>query len=256
MRFLIQIKAIFITVFLLVFILLPVCFIAIPFNLKRRLKIVCPVWALCQEFFLRHACLAKIDIQEDYRSPELRGIPAYGLYVANHQSFMDIPLIITMYQVPPIMKKEVLYIPMVGLLAWISGAMPVARDKQGSRKRVFDQTRHRMISERIGIQVYPEGTRSKDAFPKEMKSIKKTLMVFAYNEGIPVVPTSIYGTRGVLSPKGVVQPGRHVGIIVHKEINPKDYKTSDEFCEASWSKVIEGHRQMHELLGHLNKSLS
>lgn len=43
------------------------------------------------------------------------------LYIANHQSYIDIPLIITKFQVPPIMKKEVLYIPIIGLVGWAMG---------------------------------------------------------------------------------------------------------------------------------------
>ncbi len=198
----------------------------------------------------------KIDVQEDHRSPEYKGVPAYGLYVANHQSYIDIPMIITIYQVPPIMKKEVLYIPFVGLLGWICGAMPVSRSQQGSRKRVFIQTKERILNERIGIQVYPEGTRSKTARPKTFEEIKKTLLVFAWNEKIPVIPTSIYGTRGVLSKNGAVQPGRHAGIIVHKEIDPKDFPTPEEFSKVCWDKITNGYDQMEAQMGPLNKSLS
>lgn len=249
-----QIKAIVVGLLILLFILLPTCLIAIPFPLQRRLKIVCPVWAFCSKMLLRHACSAKLDIAEDYRSDSFRGVPPYGLYVANHQSYVDIPTIISMYQSPPIMKKEVLYIPIFGWLGWISGAMPVSRSKLNSRKRVFDQTKNRILNQRIGVQVYPEGTRSKDAVPKPYEGIKRTLMVFAFNEGIPVVPTSVYGTRGVLSKKGLVQAGRHLGIIVHKEIEPKDFKTADEFCRTIWGKVIEGHDQMKNRLGPLNEN--
>jgi 1-acyl-sn-glycerol-3-phosphate acyltransferase len=250
-----QIKAILIAVLLFSF-FIPLCFLVIPLPLSRRLKITCPVWQWGSSIMLRYACEMNIDVSEDHRSPEFKGVPAYGLYVANHQSYIDIPMIITIYQVPPIMKKEVLYIPFVGLLGWICGAMPVSRSKQGSRKRVFIQTKERILNERIGVQVYPEGTRSKTAHPKTMEEIKRTLMVFAWNEKIPVIPTSVYGTRGVLSPKGAVQPGRHAGIIVHKEIRPEDYTTAEEFSVACWGKVIEGYERMRSQLEPLNKSLS
>lgn len=256
MALLIQIKAIFVALGLLFFVLLPACLIAIPFPLERRLKIVCPIWAFCSEMLLRHACAAKVDIQEDYRSESFRGIPPYGLYVANHQSYIDIPTIITMFQAPPIMKKEVLYIPIFGWLGWVSGAMPVSRSKVDSRKKVFDQAKNRILNEKIGIQVYPEGTRSRDALPKPYDAIKRTLLVFAFNEGIPVIPTSIYGTRGVLNPLGIIQAGRHVGIIVHKELLPKDFKNSDEFCRAVWGKVVAGHDELKSRLGPLNENLS
>ncbi len=110
------------------------------------------------------------------------------------------------------------------------------------------------MHEKIGLQVYPEGTRSKDALPKHYDKIKRTLLVFAFNEKIPVIPTSIYGTRNVLSNMGWIHPNRHLGIIVHKEIVPQDYKNSDEFCRAIWGKVVEGHNELKTRLAPLNET--
>lgn len=250
-----QIKAIVVVIISLL-VVVPACLVAIPFSLNRRLKIVSPVWSTILNIVVRHGFAMKVDVQEDNRSPEMKTIPPYGLFIANHQSYVDIPLLSSMYQVPPIMKKEVMYIPFIGLLGWICGAMPVSRGSHNSRKKVFAQTRRRMKDLRIGVQVYPEGTRSKDALPREFSSIKRTLMVFAYNEGIPVIPTSIYGTRGVLTEKGYIKPGRHVGIIVHKELYPEHFANVDEFCQACWDKVREGHDQMKREIGPRNGNLS
>jgi 1-acyl-sn-glycerol-3-phosphate acyltransferase len=252
MKVLIQIKAVFIALVLLFLVLFPACLVAIPFPLHRRLKIVCPVWAFFSKALLRYACHAHLDISDDLRSPEFKTVPAFGLYVANHQSYVDIPVILTMFQVPPIMKKEVLYIPLFGLLGWISGALIVSRGKMNSRKKVFEQTKKRILKERIGVQVYPEGTRSKDALPKSIDEIKKTLLVFAFQEKIPVIPTSIYGTRGVLGKNGFIQPNRHLGIIVHREVNPIDFSDAESFVKEVWGKVIAGHNQMKNQLSPLN----
>ena len=157
MQFIIQIKAIFIALTLLFFVLLPACIVAIPFSLERRLKIVCPVWAFCSKILLRYGCHAELDVQLDLRSKDFQTTPPYGLYVANHQSYVDIPLILSMFQAPPIMKKEVLYIPFFGWLGWVSGAMPVSRQKDDSRKKVFEQAKNRILNEKIGIQVYGNG---------------------------------------------------------------------------------------------------
>ena len=249
-----QIKAIVVALLLLVFILLPVCVIAIPFSLNRRLKIVGPVWAFCSKMLLCYGCQAFVDVQEDNRSSSFKGVPPFGLYVANHQSFVDIPLITTMFQAPPIMKKEILYIPIFGWLGWVSGALPVSRSKVKSRKKVFDQAKSRILHERIGLQVYPEGTRSRDGKPKEYDQIKRTLLVFAFHEKIPVIPTSLYGTQGVLTKKGFIKSNRHIGVIVHKEILPQDYPTPDAFCRAIWSKVLSGHNELMTRLGPLNEN--
>lgn len=249
-----QIKAVFVSVILLVFILLPAIIISIPFPLGRRLKIITPVWQFCSRLLLRYGCSIYLDVEEDERSPEFRTVPNYGLYICNHQSYLDIPTLFTRYQVPPIMKKEVLYIPIFGWLAWLSGAMPVSRSSNDSRKRVFSEARKRFKEKRIGVQVYPEGTRSKTSDPKSFEEIKRTLLVFAYNEKIPVIPTSIYGTRGVLTKHGFVRPKRHIGIIVHKEIYPENFADADAFARACWGKVIEGHSQMKARLAPLNEN--
>ncbi len=256
MRILIQIKAVFLGLFLLFFALVPACIIAFPFSLATRLKIVGPVWAFFGRSVVKLACHAKMAILEDQRGQEFRGTPCYGLYVANHQSYVDIPLMVTLFQAPPIMKKEVLYIPIFGWMAWISGALPVSRGKTSSRRKVFEKAKKRILKERIGLQVYPEGTRSKDALPKAYSEIKRTLLVFAFIEKIPVVPVSIYGTRGILSPKGFINSGRNIGMIVHQEIYPEKFPSADAFAEACWNKVREGHDQMKSQLGPLNESLS
>lgn len=251
-----HLQAIIVILFMSFFVMVPVCLISIPFKLKTRLKIVCPTWGLYYSSILRYACRAKVVIAQDHRSPEFKTTPAYGLYIANHQSYIDIPLLFSYFQVPPIMKKEVMYIPVLGLMGWICGAMPVSRSSSGSRRKVFDQTRKRMVHERIGVQVYPEGTRSKQAKPKPFEEIKRTLMVFAFNEKIPVIPSSMYGTRGVLSSKGSINPGRNLGIIIHKEIDPKDFANADDFCRACWDKVLEGYDYLEKEISPLNKNLS
>lgn len=256
MGILIQIKAVFLGLFLLLFGLLPSCLIALPFKLERRLKIMGPVWTFFGTVVMRYACQANIMVSEDHRSEAYKVVPAQGLYVANHQSFIDIPLVMTKYIAPPIMKKEILYIPIFGWIAWCSGAMPVSRSNMSSRRKVFIDAKKRILTEKIGLQVYPEGTRSKDSLPKGIKEVQRTLLIFAFNEKIPVIPTSIYGTRGVLTDQGMINPNRNVGIIVHQEIHPENYSNVSDFCEACWGKVIEGHDQMKHQLQHLNENLS
>jgi len=248
-----QIKAVVVAFILFTFVLLPTCLVAIFLPLRRRLLVVCPVWKFVCEMLLKWACAAKVDISEDHRSDDLKkDLPAKGLYIANHQSYIDIPLIVTKFQVPPIMKKEVLYIPIIGLVGWASGALIVSRGKNNSRRKVFEQTRNRVLKEKIGIQVYPEGTRSKLAHPKPDSEIKKTLIFFAYENKIPVIPVSMYGTRGVLTRLGTIRPKRHLGVIVHQEIHPEAFENRDEFAKACWDKVLIGYEQMRVKLRPLN----
>jgi 1-acyl-sn-glycerol-3-phosphate acyltransferase len=243
-----QIKAVLLGMAMIIFMLFPVSIIVCPFHLGKRLQIIGPLWSFFGKVLLKHACGAQVVVCEDHRSPSFQKTPPYGLYVANHQSYIDIPLMLTMYQAPPIMKKEVLYIPIFGLLAWASGALPVSRANPNSRKKVFIQAKKRMSKDKIGLQVYPEGTRSKDSLPKPFSEIKKTLLVFAFHEKIPVIPTSIYGTRGVLNHLGIIRQGQHLGIIVHKEIHPESFTCAEDFAKAAWDQVIKGHDELKDRL--------
>lgn len=252
MSILLQIKAAIITLFLLVFLLFPACFLAAPFPLKYRLKFICPFWKIFATLVLKWGTHANLDIQEDNRSPEFKKNPSYGLYIANHQSFVDIPLMATMFQIPPIMKKEVLYLPIFGLVAWASGAMPVSRSKGGSRKKVFKMCRDRLLKDKLAVQYYPEGTRSRDGMPKSFAEIKTSLIHLAYNNNIPVIATSLYGTSLVLTNKGKINKGRHLGIKIFKELYPHDFSSYEEFAEACWNKVLQGHKELETKLSHLN----
>lgn len=252
MSILIQIKAFIITFILLVFLLFPACFLAIPFPLKYRLKFLCPLWKIFATYVLKWGCHAKLDIQEDNRSDEFKTNPSKGLYIANHQSFVDIPLMASMFQIPPIMKKEVLYIPVFGLVAWATGAMPVSRSKGGSRKKVFKMCRDRLIKDNLAVQYYPEGTRSKDGRPKALTDIKTPLIQLAYNYKVPVIASSLYGTSLVLTNSGKINTGKHLGIKIHKEIYPQDFESYELFSKACWDLVTNGYQELETKLAHLN----
>lgn len=246
--FLFQIKGFIIALMTITLILFPTTIIMIPFNLKTRLKLYAPSWSLFGKIILKWVCHCKIQVSEDLRSQEFKKVPTQGLYIANHQSFIDIPLILTAHQAPPIMKKEISYIPLFGQVALLAGALPVARSRKESRKKVFERAKKRILTEKLGLQFYPEGTRSKTPSPKTFEEIKKTLLYFAYDENIPVIPTSLYGTRGVLDQYGMIHPGKKLGIIVHKELYPRDFLTSEEFVKECWDQVLRGFEELRTVI--------
>lgn len=93
---------------------------------------------------------------------EVRGTPPDGecLIVAKHQSFLDIILIFS--SVPAgkfIMKRELMYAPVIGQYALGLGCVPVDRGKrsQAIRKMVEDVDKGRATPGQLII--YPQGTR-------------------------------------------------------------------------------------------------
>lgn len=228
----------------------PISFLVAPIRSWHiRLRITSPFWQLFGKIVVYFVCICR-NHTEDYRPKEEQSLHnPPGLYIANHQSFLDIPLILTSFQVPPIMKKEILYIPIFGICAYSSSSMIVNRKKGESRRKVFAQAKQRLTTFTKNLQFYPEGTRQKkDLPPRDVSEIKKPLIIFAYKNNIPVYPVSIYGTRKVLNNIAAINYGRKVGKIMHEPVKPEDYATADDFVNAAWGKVISGYQQLEEKL--------
>lgn len=227
----------------------PISLIVFPFNWGTRLRLTSPMWKLFGKTSIYIVCLCKTYF-EDHRPEEERNLNnPPGLYVANHQSFMDIPLMLCTAQIPPIMKKEILYIPIFGVCGYSSGAMIVNRKKGESRKKVFAQAKYRLSSFHKNLQYYPEGTRTKGGLPpKTIEKIKKPLMLFAYENNTPVYPVSMYGTPKVLNKYGWIFYGKKLGKIMHEPVYPADYQDGESFCIAVWDKVRNGYFDLEKKL--------
>ena len=143
------------------------------------------------------------------------------------------------------MKKQVLYVPVLGFLAYASGAIVVDRTNKDSRKKVFEISKRELTSNRRQLQYYPEGTRRKDGGvgPKPFEEIKTALIDIAFEYNIPVYPVSIYGTQKVVN-GGLVVPGRKTGILLHESVQAHNFADKISFAQAAWSKVVEGYFEL------------
>lgn len=229
-------------------VVLPPTLLVSPLPLRLRLSIISPFWGFFSHFVIKFIAWSSL-YSEDHRQPELRTYPPTGLYISNHQSYMDIPLMLTQYQTLPIMKKEVAYIPVFGLMAVAAGALPVSRGKRDSRKKVFVAARKRLVDDKFSLQYYPEGTRSRMGRPKPYEEIKITLMQLAFENNVPLIPISMYGSNRVLNKNGTLNPGQNLGIITHAALLPKDYADVNQFCRAAWDRVTTGYDQLEAKLG-------
>ena len=103
---------------------------------------------------------------------EIRGkVPTSEVLIASkHQSFLDIIMI---YSVIPngrfIMKRELLYIPVIGQYAYRLGCIAVRRGKRG--RAIFQMVKDMESRKSIGGQlvVFPQGTRVKPGIKKPYK---------------------------------------------------------------------------------------
>tara|TARA_B100000674_G_scaffold313384_1_gene260531 strand:+ start:866 stop:1315 length:450 start_codon:yes stop_codon:yes gene_type:complete len=148
------------------------------------------------------------------------------------------------------MKKEVLYIPILGLCGYASGALIVDRKSAASRRTTLIRAQQRLLKGLKALQVYPEGTRQKlGDGPKDYSFIKKALLKYAFEKNLPVYPISMYGTKRVINSKtGFINHGQKVGIIIKEALRPDLFQSSDEFMENCWNEAHLGYSELQEKL--------
>ena len=130
---------------------------------------------------------------------EVRGsVPHYPCMIAaKHQSFMDVMFI---YQLLPrprfIMKRLLLYAPILGWFAYRAGCIPVDRGKKG--KAIKDMLARVKSGDALPGQlcIYPQGTR---VAPGQLAPYKKGTAALYADLGQPVVPVAT--NVGVFWPK-------------------------------------------------------
>ncbi len=128
------------------------------------------------------------------------------LFVANHQSNLDPPLIFCNVgqNVGALAKKELRKVPVLGQGMALAHIIPIDRS---NRERAIESTKAGANELRRGhsLMAFPEGTRSPDG---RMREFKKGAFFMAVEAGVRIVPIAINGTRLVM-PKGrsVTMPG-------------------------------------------------
>ncbi len=225
--------------------IIPTCFLVI-LPLKQRLNILIYLWQAFAIWVCTFCFACRFQFF-DRRNKEDQRRLAPGLYIGNHQSYTDIPVNLMTFQVPSIMKKQVLRIPLIGLLGLMAGAVSVDRQKKESRKKAFDAVMDR-VKTGLPIQFYPEGTRNPDIKngPLNYEKIKKTLLLSAFDHNIPVTAVSLYNTEKIIGPFGLIHPFITVGQIIHPVLYPSDYECAEDFAKACWQKVIDGYLELKQ----------
>ncbi|MDW7759668.1 MAG: lysophospholipid acyltransferase family protein [Acidobacteriota bacterium] len=139
-----------------------------------------------------------IRIEVEGREHIPRGQPA--VYMANHLSFLDGPLLFLILPPPVrvILKKSIFRIPVVGFGMRFVGFIPVDRKgKEGGKKSILRAAR--MMKQRgYSFFMFPEGTRSRDG---RLQAFRRGGFFLALEAQAPIAPVVIRGTFEIM-PKG------------------------------------------------------
>jgi len=138
------------------------------------------------------------------------------LFVANHQSIYDIPILFWSlpYQLRIIAKESLGSFPFLGWHLRRTGHMLVNR-RRPNRAAIFSWA-SRLTSAGLSLIVFPEGTRSRDGLVGRFKGGSFYL---ALEAGMPVVPISVIGSRHLmLKGRLTTYPG-DVRLVIHDPID-------------------------------------
>lgn len=158
------------------------------------------------------------------------------IYIANHSSFMDIPVLINSLsgKLALIYKKELEKIPVFGKGMARSPHVAIARTHPKQAMRSIDEALQK-LSSGVSILVFPEGTRSDDG---TLQEFKRGAFMLASRSGKPLIPVSVTGTNRSM-PKGSFLIGKsEVEVTVHKPIT--DYKIEKPADEKELMARIHG----------------
>lgn len=144
------------------------------------------------------------------------------LYVSNHQSNMDIPLLFTIMPYKPtfIAKKEMGKIPLLNRVLKAKGCILLDRENpRNAIKNINDGIK--LLNSGVSVVLFPEGTRSKGPIMNEFKPGGLRL---ALKSGVKIVPVTIKDSYMLLEHNnGKVTPA-DVDITFSEPIDTSKYK--------------------------------
>lgn len=171
-------------------------------------------------------CLCRIN----WTSVEVRGKEnarpgqAYVIMM-NHQSHFDILAFYGHWgrQFRWVMKRELRSVPVLGPATAAMGNIFI--DRRDREKAIASLKEAAPLFEQgISVMIFPEGTRSGDG---PLGPFKKGGFMMALDTGLPILPVSIQGTKGILPRRTKhLLPGR-VRITVHRPIETAGLTTDD-----------------------------
>ena len=141
------------------------------------------------------------------------------VYMSNHQSHLDIPILYATLPSPTIRmlaKKELFQIPLWGRGLRAAEFIEVDRANRTRAVQSIEQAA-KLIRDGVSIWIAPEGTRSRTG---KIGALKKGGFHLARDTHTPIVPVAIKGTIDIL-PRGtkVMHPGKPVLVTIGAPID-------------------------------------
>lgn len=110
------------------------------------------------------------------------------VYVANHQSMYDVPILAELYPEETVVigKRELRRIPFFGWLYAVTGNILIDRRDNPSAVGRLREAEEAIIQRGVSVWIFPEGTRATE--PGRLLPFKKGAFYMAVAAGAPLVP--------------------------------------------------------------------
>ncbi len=173
---------------ILVVVFVPILIVCIP---SRKTRILLGnVVGKCIGYGCLRICGMRIPFEATDEAK--KSFPA--IYISNHTSMLDIFIGVWMcpFGTCGVAKKQIIWYPFFGLLYWLSGHLRVDR---GNHQKAIDSMREVadwIHKYKIGLWIWPEGTRSRDG---RLLHFKKGFAHLALATRLPIVPVMVVGAH-------------------------------------------------------------
>ncbi len=211
------------------------CVPAIPLLLvlspSRRARVtVISAWAKSVGWL----CVKLSGIEVEIRGRERLLVARPAIFVINHASLLDVLLAmwLTPFGTTAVAKKEILWVPLVGLVYALSGSLRIDRSDRPRAVAAMAAQARFLQDHGLSVAIWPEGTRSRTG---RLLPLKKGFAHLALQTRLPIVPVVVSGAHRAWRVGGFrIREGARVRVEIAAPIPTDDWTRErlDEQVEA------------------------
>ncbi len=156
---------------------------------------------------------------------EIREGRQAAIFVGNHTSLLDPPLIIATLPSHPVFmaKRELAFVPFLGWVIWLADFIFINRNHRADAIKSLGLAAQR-IHDGQSIAAFPEGTRSRTG---QLLPFKKGVFNLAWEAQVPLIPVAILGGRHILpADDWRVSPGPY-HLRLGSPVDPRDHHDAE-----------------------------
>lgn len=183
----------------------------------------------------------------DIRNADPEKISKPTIVVANHQSFLDLPLSYLLpWSMKWVAKKSLFRVPILGWIIAMTGHIGIDRQSRKSVKKLDKLVQP--IQKGMPGMFFPEGTRT---LTGELKSFKSGAFVLARQYNFKVLPVVLDGGYEAM-PTGSwrIAPRQRFVISVLEPLDPQNYESVEALKEKAHYEIS---RELNQIRGNPNE---